>query len=56
MPWVEIGEFILKLFTGEVWQAWQAHKQREAQNVQNQVNSMSDAAVNDGLLKFTKPE
>lgn len=54
MPWLAIGEFLLKLFTGEVWGAWQAHKLREAQNVQNDVAAKPDATVSDELSKWTK--
>ena len=43
MPWLAIGEFLLKIVTGDVWHLWQEHKLKEAQNAQNDVAAMSQS-------------
>lgn len=38
------------------WRYWQERKQKEANNAQNEVTKLPDAAVDDELRKWTKPE
>lgn len=58
MPWLAIGEFLLKLLSGEVWKVWKTHKAnvltQKVSDDDNKINSMSDSDVSSELRKYQR--